>query len=304
MLRLDFQNIEELESLHYDAVEDYVKGLSGADQDRIYGCVILLSGFENFPKKRTAADYSWLRCFILADISKLRNWVTTQADELLFMDFHELYGKRFSNGLENFVDTAGTYNAYKLIEKMGIHVCPYCDDEYMDTVEVDGKKKRTSEIDHFFPEGKTKYPALAMCFYNLVLSGQNCNGLKKQELLGVSPYESDIENQTCLYPDLPVGVNMEVVNPKDCKVKLHAKRGMAKNEKVLGLADRYAHRYREAYMLLKRKQQCPDDKIDELIRMGLYPSKEAFMETFFGPAYEEGKLKEIHQKMKHDIIGY
>ena len=51
MLRLDFQNIEELESLHYDAVEDYVKGLSGADQDRIYGCVIQLSGFENFPKK-------------------------------------------------------------------------------------------------------------------------------------------------------------------------------------------------------------------------------------------------------------
>ena len=206
--------------------------------------------------------------------------------------------------MENFVDTAGTYNAYRLIEKMGVHVCPYCDDEYMDTVEVDGKKKRTSEIDHFFPEGKTKYPALAMCFYNLVLSGQNCNGLKKQELLGVSPYESDIENQTYLYPDLPVGVNMEVVNPKDCKVKLHAKRGMAKNEEVLGLTDRYAHRYGEAYMLLKRKQQCPDDKIDELIRMGLYPSKEAFMEMFFGPAYEEGKLKMIHQKMKHDIIGY
>ena len=78
MLRLDFQNIEELESLHYDAVEDYVKGLSGADQDRIYGCVIQLSGFENFPKKRTAADYSWLRCFILADISNLKNWVTTR----------------------------------------------------------------------------------------------------------------------------------------------------------------------------------------------------------------------------------
>ena len=77
MLRLDFPNIEELESLHYDAVEDYVKGLSGEDQDRIYGCVIKLSGFENFPKIRTAADYSWLRRFILADISKLRNWVTT-----------------------------------------------------------------------------------------------------------------------------------------------------------------------------------------------------------------------------------
>ena len=40
-------------------------------------------------------------------------------------------------------------------------------------------------------------------------------------------------------------------------MKLHAKRGMAKNEKVLGLTDRYAHRYGVTYMLLKRKQQCP-----------------------------------------------
>ena len=108
MLRLDFQNIEELESLHYDAVEDYVKGLSGADQDRIYGCVIQLSGFENFPKKRTAADYSWLRCFILADISNLKNRVTTQADKLLFMYFHQLDGNRLLNRLAHFVATAVT----------------------------------------------------------------------------------------------------------------------------------------------------------------------------------------------------
>ena len=32
MLRLDFPNIQELESLHYDAVEDYVKGMGNDSQ--------------------------------------------------------------------------------------------------------------------------------------------------------------------------------------------------------------------------------------------------------------------------------
>ena len=145
------------------------------------------------------------------------------------------------------MDRAGTFNAYVLIEEQDVHVCPYCDDEYLDVVTEGGKKKRTSEVDHFFPKGK--YPGLAMCFYNLIVSGQNCNGLKLQNLLGASPYDEDIEEQTFLFPEIEIGVNMESLKPEECKVLLHAKRGMVENEKVLGLADRYAGRYQEAYNL-------------------------------------------------------
>jgi hypothetical protein len=122
--------------------------------------------------------------------------------------------------------------------------------------------------------GKNKYPALAMCFFNLVLSGQNCNGLKLQSGLGASPYDEGIEDLTFLSPDLPPGVNMDSVNPDECKVLWHAKRGMVENEKVLGLKDRYAGRCREAYELLFKKQHCPEEKMEEVVKEGYFASKE------------------------------
>lgn len=304
MLRFQFNNIEELKKLHYDAVLDYVKTLPAETQNKLYGCIIRLSGFEGFSADRDADDYDWLKQFILADLTTLRVWVEGEADKLKFMDFHGLYGSKFSNGAANYVDAAKTYNAYTLIDKMGIHVCPYCDEEYLDVVDAEGKKKRTSEFDHFFPEGQNKYPALAMCFYNLVLSGQNCNGLKKQEELGASPYDDSIEEQTFLSPDLPPGVNMDSVNPEDCMVLLHAKRGMVENERVLGLKDRYASRYREAYDLLLKRQHCPEEKMDELVKAGFFASKEQLKKVLYGDPYEETKFQMILQKLKKDLVGY
>ena len=303
MLKIHFENIEELKALHYNAVEDYVRHLSDTEQDSVYASIIKLNGFSAFGKVRDKADYSWLKKFILADLEMMRGWVANQADSLKFTLFQELYSLKFSNGTGNYVDAAGTYNAYVLIDKMDIHVCPYCDDEYLDVVEANGKTRRTSEFDHYFPEGKNKYPALAMCFFNLVLSGQNCNGIKLQNELGSSPYDDGIEEETFLYPNLEIGVNMENVKPEDCKVLLHVKQGMVINEKVLGLADRYANRYLEAYNLLKRKQQFSDDKLDDYIKMGMISSKDEVLEAMFGPAYESGKFKVIHQKLKHDLIG-
>lgn len=302
MLRLQFENIEEMKELHYNAVEDYVKRLPGADQDRIYASIIQLHGFEGFGTSRDKKDYDWLRKFIWADIDLIRAWVYGQAGKLLFTDFKTLYGRFFSNGPHNFVDAARSYNAYTLIKKMDVHVCPYCDDEHIDSVK--DETKRTSEFDHFFPEGKTKYPALAMCFYNLVLSGQNCNGLKKQNLLEASPYDESIEELTLVSPDVEVGVNMDSIRPEDCKVLLHAKRGMIANEAVLGLKDRYASRYPEAYDLLIKKQHFPVEKIDELIKQGYLSSRDEAMRVLFGAPYEERKFKEIHAKMRHDMIGY
>lgn len=304
MLRFQFENIEELKTLHYNAVLDYVKTLAAEAQNALYGRITQLSGFEGYPADRGADDYSWLKQFILADLTSMRAWVAGEADKLKFMDFHELYGSKFSNGAANYVDAANTYNAYTLIENMGIHVCPYCDEELLDVVEAGGKKKRTSEFDHFFPEGKNKYPALAMCFYNLVLSGQNCNGLKLQLELGTSPYDEEIEEQTFLSPDLPPGVNMDSVNPEDCKVLLHAKRGMVENEKVLGLKDRYANRYRDAYELLYKRQHNPDEKIEEMVKAGFYESKEQMKKVLYGEPYEKTKFQQILQKMKKDLVGY
>ena len=42
-----------------------------------------------------------------------------------------------------------------LLKNLGVTICPYCDEEYLDVVENgNGGKLRTLEIDHFFPKGK------------------------------------------------------------------------------------------------------------------------------------------------------
>ena len=114
MLRFQFDNIEELQKLHYEAVLDYVKSLPAETQNKLYRNIIQLSGFEGYLADRDAADYGWLRQFILADLTTLRVWVAGEADKLKFMDFHDLY--RNTLCLNFFTPSASEYciQLYKL----------------------------------------------------------------------------------------------------------------------------------------------------------------------------------------------
>jgi len=238
-----------------------------------------------------------LECFLCADVATMRRWVAESADKLQFVAFKDMYGSYFSNGSGKFV--SGDYNAYKFLEMLDQTVCPYCEDETMDIV-ADGSR-RTYEIDHFFP--KSKYPALAMNIYNLVPSGQNCNGLKLEKELGSNPYEENIEEQTWLYPDIPVGISMEVVAPEACEIKFHPQNGMQSNVDGLYLEDRYKRHAGEAHRLLKNIQLYDDTKIEELSKLGL-GTKEDIISTVFGPQNKEEKRKALRQKMLRDLTGY
>lgn len=237
--------------------------------------------------------------FLSADIHTMRIWVQTCPEKLQFTQFKDVYSNFFSNGGNKFVH--GDYNAYQFLEELGITVCPYCDDEYLDSFVIEDKHRRTSEVDHFFP--KSKFPALAMCFYNLIPSGQGCNGLKKEQLLGMSPYESQIEEKTFLFPDIPLGVSMESLNPADCKVHFHAQDGMINNVASLGLEQRYAKHAPEVYRLLTNVQLYNEEKISELVRMGL-GTREEIISTVFGPQETDEKKHALRQKMLRDLTGY
>lgn len=240
-----------------------------------------------------------LESFLTADFATLSKWVHTCPEKLQFTQFKKIYSNYFSNGESVYVD--GDYNSYTFLEKLGITVCPYCDDEYLDVVKIDDKLRRTSEIDHFFP--KSKYPALAMCFYNLVPSGQNCNGLKKEKELGTSPYEPKIETMTFLYPDIPVGAAMESISPEDCKVSFHAKGVMTENVAALGLEQRYERHAPEVHRLLKNRQLYSEEKIAELVRLGC-GTREEIISSNFGPQNPKEKKNTLRQKLLRDLTGY
>ncbi|MDQ7066856.1 MAG: hypothetical protein Q9M40_01995 [Sulfurimonas sp.] len=66
-------------------------------------------------------------------------------------------------------DGKEVYNAYKLVKSLNLSVCPYCNRNTI--YNITNKNRRTSDLDHFYP--KSKYPFLAVSFYNLIPSCKN-----------------------------------------------------------------------------------------------------------------------------------
>lgn len=306
MIRLDFENINTLKEMHFKAVKSYVKEvMNDGSRTNFYHHVVALPGIEGYPQDFPQDDehYGWLKEFLLANLSTLAYWANNNKDILQFDQMKELYLSSFSNGIDNYVDKSCTYNAYTLIDAMGIKVCPYCEHEFLDVMEINGKMKRTLEFDHFYPKGKDGYPGLAMCFYNLVPSCKPCNQIKKTNPVAVNPYDPRIESMTWLYPDLEVGVNMETVKVDDCGILFHEKGDMKQNVKNLALENRYGHLKPEVYQLLSKKQKYSQEKLEELERMGFGTVNELKRE-YFGNPRSIAKGEELHTKMKEDLIGW
>lgn len=302
MLRLDFQNIDELLTLHYEAVKSYVENtMRVAPKEDFHRHVLTLSGMEDVAEV-DGVDI-WLKRFILANPEQLDKWATEEKENLSFTEMKSLYLNRFSNSPTTYVDPAGTYNAYTLFEKMGIKVCPYCEHEFLDIVQKDGNKRRTMEFDHFYPKGDDEFPGLAMCFFNLIPSCKPCNQLKMTSPVAASPYNPAIERMTWIYPDLEIGANMEKVTVEQCKPLLHASGDMIINDNSLGLEQKYGNLAPEVHRLLKNKQQFSDEKLDEMEKMG-FGVKEDLRRSFFGNPRDEARGHELHTKMKYDLIGY
>ncbi|MDM1353246.1 MULTISPECIES: HNH endonuclease [Myroides] len=74
-------------------------------------------------------------------------------------------------------DDTKIFSKHDFIKTINIDTCPYCNRNYI--YYLSKNKEIKPEIDHFFP--KSKYPFLAMSFYNLIPSCQTCNGFGAKE---------------------------------------------------------------------------------------------------------------------------
>lgn len=306
MIALSFPNIDVLKQTHFDAVKSYVYDIMRPiAREDFYHSVIALPGFERYPKVYDFRNdtFDWLKQFLLADYRTLESWVKNCAHLLTFDYMKKVYLNRFSKGLNDFVDRQGTYNSYTLYRLMGVKVCPYCEHEFIEVVEIYGQDRRTMEFDHYFPKGEKEYPGLAMCFYNLVPSCKPCNQLKKTNPVPASPYDPDIEKLTHFGTDLPIGINMNSVGVDQCEPKLNPSGGMVINNESLGIEQRYKQLAPDVHRLLLNKQNYDDDKIREMERHG-FGEFEALKRALFGNPRSEASGKELHTKMKEDLIDY
>lgn len=299
MIHLHYSNKKVAAQRHYEAVLSYVKSKSKAIVDQLYADIRSL--FEELPEDRNEDDFDWLKRFILADSDTLDSWVAIKPELLKFTIFRQLYINRFARGTDKYVDTEKTYNAYTLLELIDSNVCPYCDDEYFDVIDIDGIKKRTCEFDHFHAKNPELYPALAMCFFNLVPSGQACNGLKNDDAISANPYDEHIEEYSLFVQDTPPGKILESLQKDEIRIKLLTTGKMTRNEAVLGLEERYNHRTDELRRIFQICRDVIPLNIEEKERLGFSKN---ILELIFGKPYPESRGNVIHQKLFHDLIGH
>lgn len=67
---------------------------------------------------------------------------------------------------------------HKLMNSLNVPVCPYCNRQYITPWDdMEGNKKSTADLDHFFPQ--SEYPLFALNLFNFVPSCQVCNSRMK-----------------------------------------------------------------------------------------------------------------------------
>lgn len=94
-------------------------------------------------------------------------------------------------GYEDLYEGDVDWDAYKLCDKIGLLVCPYCNRQYIYTIfDKNGCGEVRPQLDHFYV--KSKYPYLSCSFYNLIPSCPVCNlGKNDESDETIYPYESE-----------------------------------------------------------------------------------------------------------------
>jgi hypothetical protein len=129
------------------------------------------------------------------------------------LKFSKSYYSKFSTKGKYIGKPSNGYCSQKWIKRIGVNTCPYCNLSYTKNIITynktkHGRKKKnenehykTFQIDHFHP--KSRFPFLAVSFYNLIPSCSYCNHRKKEKILPWNPFQHisyDTDLRTTLFP--------------------------------------------------------------------------------------------------------
>lgn len=203
-----------------------------------------------------------------------------------------------------FISSKKLYD-YQLAENLDRTTCTYCNRLYTNTVRTEkGEKVMRPQFDHWFP--KSKFPLLALSFYNLIPSCSVCNSSTKGDTLfelstHYHPYDKDIMDKFTFSYD-------HFKSLDEYKIKISHDYGDTKAYKTfedLNMATIYNAHTSELKDLLTIKKKYTKNYIDTIQKA--YPSSGlSYEETYrlvFGTSY---KNKDFHHrpfsKFKKDIL--
>jgi len=198
MIKIERDNIEEdygsIAAEYFDELKKYMKK-STAERPFLYNFLIS-SGELRFdilfckPEKFKGIiedfhDRHKTEIQKYKEIEKRIKTATNKVDkenfekELKTTEYYK-FCKYMNDRYEYFIDKNGSW----LSKELKVDTCPYCNRQY--TFTVNSKKKTRPQFDHFYP--KSKYPYLALSFYNLVPCCPVCNHIKGEDEIDFHPY--------------------------------------------------------------------------------------------------------------------
>jgi 5-methylcytosine-specific restriction endonuclease McrA len=198
---------------------------------------------------------------------------------------------------------------YFLAELLDVHTCTYCNRNYVKTIGSTNDKTIRAEYDHFFSQ--SKYPLLALSFYNLIPICGNCNKKKLNKNFTLKthlhPYTISDEEKKFTFTFRKKNF---IENNVNIKISTNDKTSIEKIEKTfldLQLEKIYnAHSDKELKDLLDLRYKYSKNYLDILLNKtfpNLSMSKEEAYRLIFGiEIKEEDFHKRPFSKFKKDII--
>lgn len=200
-----------------------------------------------------------------------------------------------------------SYDAYELAANLDIRTCTYCNRQYTSTVISEkGIKLTRPQFDHWYP--KTKFPFLALSFYNLIPSCSTCNGsIKRDEIFRTDshlhPYlrfvdENDFKFSYEHSIKSRNGIKVKLIYPSD---DIIVKRTM----KSLKIEEIYNAHTDEIKDLIKLRKMYSDRYLSILSKntyKGLKMGKEELYLLAFGTHFNEKNFSKRPLSKKKDLL--
>lgn len=209
---------------------------------------------------------------------------------------------------------------YRLLEDLGVTVCPYCNRQYINCYSDKVTKRVTADIDHFKP--KSIYPQLALSLYNFVPSCSICNSrLKKDDEANILyPYSEGFDDDCYFSLKLKSGKKSkprELLNllrgyDNGCaKLELNIKNKCSKekqekiktNKKIFNLEAIYQIHTKKALELNLIKSTFEDSSYKKQIKQIFKDlSEDEFFELLYGIRKNSNCLDTPLSKLTKDIV--
>lgn len=221
-------------------------------------------------------------------------------------DFGELLYKRVFN-YDNYRNKDVIGEVYKILG-FDKATCPYCNSEPVTIISVDnedtqGKHNLTLfELDHFYP--KSKYPYLALSFFNHIPSCSNCNGKLKRSRdftieTHIHPYNRDFNNIYTFVPNRSIS-NGDVLKSISLKNKSSQLDNLSKDLSLDARYNKLLHLSNTIQLveLMQDNLDLFDEKDDKLRNLFLASIKSHVK-------LDKGEiLKSNYCKLKRDLVKF